>query len=177
MKIRALFFATAILPALCVSTLAYSKEEQMLKVATFNVSMEATNYKALGTKPSNKVLQHVLSTGEHPQVKNIAEIIQRINPDILLLNEFDYIADKRKGVEAFIENYLNVSQQGLEPIDYPYTYVAPVNTGEPTTFDLDNNGKAEGIGGDAYGFGLYPGQYGMALLSKYPIDVDGILTF
>ncbi|MDY6886008.1 MAG: endonuclease/exonuclease/phosphatase family protein, partial [Pseudomonadota bacterium] len=132
---------------------------------------------ALGMKPSDKVLQHVLSTGEYPQVKNIAEIIQRVNPDILLLNEFDYIADKRIGIEAFMENYLNVSQQGLEPVDYPYTYVAPVNTGEPTTFDLDNNGKAEGFGGDAYGFGLYPGQYGMALLSKYPIDVDGIRTF
>ena len=177
MKIRALFFATALLPALCVSSLAYSKEEQRLKVATFNVSMEATNYKALGMEPSDKVLQYVLSSGEHSQVKNIAEIIQRVNPDILLLNEFDYIADKRKGVEAFIKNYLNVSQRGLNPVDYPYTYVAPVNTGEPTTFDLDNNGKAEGIGGDAFGFGLYPGQYGMALLSKYPIDVDSIRTF
>ena len=177
MKIRALFFVTALLPTMCVSTLAYSKDQQMLKVATFNVSMEATNYKSLDMPPSNKVLQHVLSTGEHPQVKNIAEIIQRVNPDILMLNEFDYIADKRKGVEAFIKNYLNVSQRGLKPVDYPYTYVAPVNTGEPTTFDLDNNGKAEGIGGDAYGFGLYPGQYGMALLSKYPIDVESIRTF
>ena len=177
MKNRALFCAIALLPALFVSTLASSQEEQMLKVATFNVSMEATNYKALGMKPSDQVLQHVLSTGEHSQVKNIAEIIQRVNPDILMLNEFDYIADKRKGVEAFVKNYLNVSQGGLEPVDYPYTYVATVNTGEPTTFDLDNNGKAEGFGGDAYGFGLYPGQYGMALLSKYPIDVDGIRTF
>jgi endonuclease/exonuclease/phosphatase family metal-dependent hydrolase len=139
--------------------------------------MEATNYKALGMEPSDEVLQHVLSTGEHSQVKNIAEIIQRVNPDILMLNEFDYIADKSKGVEAFVKNYLNVSQRGLEPVDYPYTYVATVNTGEPTKFDLDNNGKAEGFGGDAYGYGLYPGQYGMALLSKYPIDVDSIHTF
>ena len=177
MKNRALLCAIAFLPALFVSTLASSQEEQMLKVATFNVSMEATNYKALGMKPSDQVLQYVLSTGEHSQVKNIAEIIQRVNPDILMLNEFDYIADKRKGVEAFVKNYLNVSQGGLDPVDYPYTYVATVNTGEPTKFDLDNNGKAEGFGGDAYGFGLYPGQYGMALLSKYPIDVDGILTF
>ena len=94
-----------------------------------------------------------------------------------MLNEFDYIADKSKGVEALVKNYLNVSQRGLEPVDYPYTYVATVNTGEPTKFDLDNNGKAEGFGGDAYGFGLYSGQYGMALLSKYPIDVDSIRTF
>jgi len=135
MKNKALFCAIAFLPALFVSTLASSQEEQMLKVATFNVSMEATNYKALGMEPSDQVLQYVLSTGEHSQVKNIAEIIQRVNPDILMLNEFDYIADKRKGVDAFVKNYLNVSQGGLEPVDYPYTYVATVNTGEPTKFE------------------------------------------
>ena len=168
MKNRALFLAMVLFPALLVSTLTNAQEEHILKVATFNVSMEATNYKALGMEPSDKVLQHVLSTGEHSQVKNIAEIIQRVNPDILMLNEFDYIADKRKGVDAFVKNYLNVSQRGLEPVNYPYTYVATVNTGEPTKFDLDNNGKTEGFGGDAYGFGLYPGQYGMALLSKFP---------
>ena len=52
----------------------------------------------------------------------------------------------------------------------------PQSTQGATKFDLDNNGKAEGFGGDAYGFGLYPGNM-VALLSKYPIDVDGIRTF
>lgn len=177
MKTKTLFTGIAFLSTMLLGAHVNAEEINTLKVATFNVSMEATNYKALGMEPSDKVLQHVLSTGEHSQVNNIAEIIQRVNPDILLLNEFDYIADKSKGVEAFVKNYLNVSQRGLEPVDYPYTYVATVNTGEPTKFDLDNNGKAEGFGGDAYGYGLYPGQYGMALLSKYPIDVDSIRTF
>ena len=85
MKNRALFLAMVLFPALLVSTLASAQEEHILKVATFNVSMETTNYKALGMEPSDKVLQHVLSTGEHSQVKNIAEIIQRVNPDILML--------------------------------------------------------------------------------------------
>ena len=177
MKITLLFTKIAFLFTTLLGAQISAEEINTLKVATFNVSMEATNYKALGMEPSDEVLQHVLSTGEHSQVKNIAEIIQRVNPDILMLNEFDYIADKSKGVEAFVKNYLNVSQRGLEPVDYPYTYVATVNTGEPTKFDLDNNGKAEGFGGDAYGYGLYPGQYGMALLSKYPIDVGSIHTF
>ena len=177
MKTTLLFTEIAFLFTTLLGAQISAEEINTLKVATFNVSMEATNYKALGMEPSDEVLQHVLSTGEHSQVKNIAEIIQRVNPDILMLNEFDYIADKSKGVEAFVKNYLNVSQRGLEPVDYPYTYVATVNTGEPTKFDLDNNGKAEGFGGDAYGYGLYPGQYGMALLSKYPIDVDSIHTF
>jgi len=167
----------------------YCLSTETLKVATFNVSMEAGNYPEALTKtknsqgatqqstPSINVLQRVLSTGEHPQVKNVAEIIQRVNPDVLLLNEFDYIADKTKGVDAFISHYLNVSQNGQQAVDYPYTYIAPVNTGLATPFDLDNNGRAEQLGGDAYGFGLYPGQYGMALLSKYPIDINNIRTF
>ncbi|HBF71861.1 MAG TPA: endonuclease/exonuclease/phosphatase family protein, partial [Alteromonas australica] len=105
------------------------------------------------------------------------EIIQRVNPDILLLNEFDYIADKSKGIDAFVKHFLNVPQAGQGAVDYPYTYVAPVNTGVPTEFDLDNNGKAEKFGGDAYGYGLYPGQYGMAILSKFPIEYEQIRTF
>lgn len=54
-----------------------------LKVATFNVSMESTNYNALGLAPSAKVLQQVLSNGEDQQVKNIAEIIQRVNLSLI----------------------------------------------------------------------------------------------
>jgi hypothetical protein len=42
--------------------------------------------------------------------------------------------------------------------------------------DLDNNGS---IGGpnDAYGFGFFPGQFGMAVYSKYPIELDEVRTF
>jgi len=159
------------------STSVFAKAVQTIKVATFNVSMEATNYSQLNMKPSSAVLKHVLSNGDNQQVKNIAEIIQRVNPDIILLNEFDYISDKEKGVDAFVRRYLNVSQQGQTPVDYPYTYIAPVNTGEPTPFDLDNNGEATQYGGDAYGYGLYSGQYAMALLSKYPIKHEEIRTF
>lgn len=161
----------------CLAVFPTALQAQTLKVATFNVSMEATNYEYLGLPPTREVLPEVLKNGENQQVKNIAEIIQRVNPDILLLNEFDYIEDKQRGISAFIENYLQVSQHGQTPVDYPYTYVGTVNTGQPTPFDLDNNGKAEGYGNDAYGFGLYPGQYGMVLLSKYPIDVANIRTF
>lgn len=161
----------------CLAILPTALQAQRLKVATFNVSMEATNYEYLGLPVTGDVLPEVLKNGENQQVKNIAEIIQRVNPDILLLNEFDYIEDKQRGITAFIENYLHVSQQGQSPVDYPYTYVGTVNTGQPTPFDFDNNNKAERYGNDAYGFGFYPGQYGMVLLSKYPIDSDNIRTF
>src|SRR5690606_20647365 len=32
-------------------------------------------------------------------------------------------------------------------------------------------------GDDAFGFGLFPGQYGMVVYSKYPIDTDAVRTF
>ncbi len=150
-----------------------------LRVATFNVSMEASNYSQneQGNLASDSVLTH-LKSAQHPQIRYIAEIIQRVAPDIILLNEFDYYPDASPGAAAlFVSKYLNVSQNGQAPIDYPYQYIAPVNTGVPTPFDLDNNGEKTGHGGDAYGWGLYPGQFGMALLSRYPIDIDAIRTF
>jgi len=165
------------LVVILLSTLSAFLHAETLKVATFNVSMESTNYKALGLAPSSDVLKQVLSNGEYPQVKNIAEIIQRVNPDILLLNEFDYIANQSEGIERFIKHYLNVSQAGQNAVNYPYVYVNTVNTGVPTPFDLDNNGKKEKYGGDAFGWGLYPGQYGMVLLSKYPIELGDVRTF
>jgi len=75
------------------------------------------------------IVKQLLSGGEHSQIRNIAEIIQRVRPDILLLNEFDYISAPQEGIELFIDNFLNKSQNGQASIDYPYYYIAPVNTG------------------------------------------------
>nr|WP_189434334.1 endonuclease/exonuclease/phosphatase family protein [Alishewanella longhuensis] len=151
--------------------------QTQLKVATFNVSMEAENYLPRGERGSSQVLIDILANGEHPQVKNIAAIIQQVRPDILLLNEFDYIEDPKLGIAAFIKNYLNKAQAGSEAIDYPFYYYSTVNTGQPSPYDLDNDGNASGVGADAWGYGFYPGQYGMVLLSKYPIDTAKVRTF
>lgn len=149
-----------------------------VKLASFNVSMEATNYvKGDEVAKGPRILMDLLATGEHPQIQNIAEIIQRNRPDIVLLNEFDYIDNPKLGIKAFINNYLAKSHNGAKPIDYPYVYVAPSNTGLPTTFDLNNDGKVSRFGNDAYGYGQYYGQYGMAVLSRYPIDYKNIRTF
>ncbi|MBD2771753.1 phytase [Iningainema tapete] len=125
-----------------------------------------------------------LSTPDNTQAKTVAEIIQRNNPDVLLINEFDYVeADPLLPVQLFQQNYLAVSQNGATPVEYPYVYIAPSNTGVASGFDLDNNGVvvttpgAPGYGEDAFGFGNFPGQFGMLLLSKYPIDTENVRTF
>jgi hypothetical protein len=160
-----------------LSGIAMAKE-QTLTIATFNVSMESENYQAKGMAGSPQVLSALLAAGNHPQIKNIAAIVQQTQPDILLLNEFDYIEDPAAGIQLFIKHFLNKAQSpDGKTIDYPYFYYSTVNTGQPSGFDLDNDGQLTNKGADAWGFGQYPGQYGMMLLSKFPINVNKVRTF
>jgi 3-phytase len=137
-----------------------------VRFATYNASL---NRNLAGQLVSD------LSSPNNAQAKTVAEIIQRTRPDVLLINEFDFVEDG-VAAELFQDNYLSNSQNGAAPISYPYYFVAPSNTGIPSGFDLNNNGS---IGGpdDAYGFGFFPGQFGMAVYSMHPINSDDIRTF
>jgi hypothetical protein len=42
--------------------------------------------------------------------------------------------------------------------------------------DFDNHGTFA-LPGDGFGFGFFPGQFGMLVLSRYPIDADRVRTF
>lgn len=148
-----------------------------LRIASFNASMN---------RSSSGQLAEDLAAGDDVQIQAVAEAIQRANPDVILVNEFDQIYDENGSFDLaattasiidFKQNYLEVSQaEGVDPVVYPYHFVAPCNTGVPTPFDLDNNGST-GQSGDAYGFGAFPGQFAMILLSKYPFQEDQIRTF
>ncbi|QKQ73344.1 phytase [Nostoc sp. TCL240-02] len=142
-----------------------------IRFSQFNASLNRSAQGQLATD---------LSTPNNAQAKAVAEIIQRNNPDVLLINEFDY---SQEAVQLFQQNYLAISQNGATPVDYPYFYIAPSNTGIASGFDLNNNDAVvttpgtSGYGDDAFGFGDFPGQYGMLLLSKYPIDTANVRTF
>ena len=94
---------------------------------------------------------------------------------MLLLNEFDF-DENGKAAGLFQRHYLEVAQGGQRPIRFEHRFLAQVNTGVPSGLDLDNDGKTNGPG-DAFGFGTFPGQYGMLVLSRFPIDVDRTRTF
>ena len=139
---------------------------EALTVATFNASLN---------RNADGELLADLATGGNEQASNVAETIQRVDPDILLINEFDYDAEG-KAVDLFRTNYLEVAHNGAAPVSYPYAWSGPVNTGVPSGFDLDKDGTTTGPG-DAWGFGKFPGQYGFTVYSKYPIKTDQIRTF
>ena len=137
-----------------------------VRFATFNASLNRTVEGELIAD---------LSTSADVQAQTVAEIIQRVRPDVLLINEFDFDA-QGTAAQLFQQNYLSVAHNGADPISYPYRFVAPSNTGVPSGFDLDNNGTVGG-GNDAFGFGAFPGQFGMAVYSRYPIEAKQARTF
>jgi 3-phytase/alkaline phosphatase D len=155
--------AALALGAVIVSQSALATE---IRVATFNASLNRFNAGDLVTD---------LSTPDNEQAKAVAEIIQRVNPDILLINEFDFDA-AGQALSLFQSNYLGIAQNGATPVNYAYAFTAPSNTGVPTGFDMNNDGSVGGAN-DAQGFGFFEGQFGMAVYSKYEIDTSNVRTF
>lgn len=144
-----------------------------IRVATYNVAL---------SQSSENVLSSSLRTGTFAPALSVAEVIQIMQPDVLLINEFDFDAFGT-GATRLNDRFFNVSQNGRPAQDYPYRYVAESNTGLPSGFDLDNNGVTDttpgddSYGGDALGFGQFPGQFGMAVFSKFPILTEEIRNF
>ena len=162
-----------------------------IRVATFNASL---NRDTVDLLPAD------LATTTNVQAKKVAEILQRVRPDVVLINEFDVDptsnAFRVLSLNRFHGNYLAVSQNGLAPLNYPYRYAAISNTGVRTGAtsaadgDFDNNGtvvttysdtatKAEKdlYGNDCFGFGWFPGQYSFAVYSRFPIQTSAIRSF
>src|SRR5699024_9480148 len=174
--LRLLLLISAVLAlAACVRVNVYGDPSQAhatmpdtLRVASYNVSLYSDEAGGLMRR---------LQAGDDG-ARRVAAVLQRVRPDIVLLNEFDYVADG-SAADLFQRAYLGRAQPGGgQPLRYPYRYLAPVNTGVPSGLDLDGDGTVGGEGrargNDAWGYGLHPGQYGMLLLSRYPIDAEAV---
>jgi len=157
---------------------------EAVRFATFNASLNRNEAgQALSdlsqrydpTQPNTGV------NGRRRQAATVAEIIQRTRPEVLLINEFDFEPNNALAT-AFQNNYLSVSHNlsmsptASEPIAYPYVFVAESNTGIPSGMDFSNDGAVAGPN-DAFGFGFFPGQFGMAVFSQHPIITSEIRTF
>lgn len=132
-----------------------------IRVATFNA--------ALGRSAPGLLLKDLTAAELPRQVAAVVSVVAQARPDILLLNDIDY-----DGGDAALDALrARLAEAG---IDYPHAFAAPSNTGLPSGQDLDGDGDAAGPR-DAYGYGLFPGQNGMAVLSRFPIDRDATRTF
>lgn len=141
-------------------------QSKTVRFASFNAAM------GLGVEGE---LERRLRAGDDPALRALAQIVQTVRPDVLLLNEFD----AQDGVDAAAllqSNYLSDAHGAAAPIEYPWSFRAPVNTGVDSGLDLDGSGEL-GEPEDAWGFGLFPGQYSMLVLSRLPLEVDAARTF
>ncbi|MBY5162230.1 endonuclease/exonuclease/phosphatase family protein [Salsipaludibacter albus] len=123
--------------------------DEPVRFATFNASLNRFSQGLLLAD-----LQTVAGGGSVPQVEAVLEIIARNDADVLLVNEFDFDP-------AAADLFADLT-------GYPHHFTAPSNTGIPSGFDLNNDGSVGGPD-DAFGFGFFPGQYGMLVLSRYPL--------
>jgi len=125
--------------------------------------------------------------GRDPQLRAAAAIIRQIRPDILVVNEIDHrLESGEHGLEwnarRFAEAYLAT---GPGSIGFPFSFAAANNTGRLTGIDFDGDGHistpsdrgARTFGNDCFGYGSYPGQYSMAVLSQLPLDSSAARTF
>jgi hypothetical protein len=144
-----------------------------VRVATFNASLY---------RDANGQLVDDLKGGDDEQAAAIAQTLQIVRPDIVLINEFDWDEDG-EAAKIFEEGYLSQPHGAASGLDFPYRYVPRTNTGVHSGVDLNQDGRTvstpgrDGYGDDAFGFGQFPGQYGMVIYSKFPIDTDGIRSF
>lgn len=136
------FFSVLLLLGLCLAgtgrpLLAGPADTLTLRVATYNLEDVRTDD---------------LARADHPRLQALAAEIQRLRPDVLLLNEiaFDqpgapgYVAGDAAGLngQRFADRFLSVSQgEGLAPLRYR-AFMAPSNTGLASGLDLDNDGEA-----------------------------------
>jgi hypothetical protein len=133
---------------------------QTLRVATYNAELTG--------KGPGLVLAD-LQAQDNPQILAAVQVIATLNADILLITGIDY--DLRgQTVSALAET---LSGAGLS---YPFHIALRPNSGIATPFDLDGN-KRFGEPRDAQAYGLFAGQAGMAVLSKYPIVTENIIDY
>jgi endonuclease/exonuclease/phosphatase family metal-dependent hydrolase len=163
---------TAAHPAAAHARTAPDAAPPAIRVALFNVK-ELTADKVESVDPQGR--------GTDPQLVAAAAIVARVRPDVLVLQEVDVPPEEPARVaRAFVDHYL--APLGLA---YPSVFAAPSNTGRLSGFDLNGDGHVASeadlgtrrYGDDSFGYGEYPGQYGMAVVSRLPLLAEEARTF
>ena len=150
---------------LCSLTLSFAAQATddvggSVRFATFNIAM--------GLESEGELYRR-LHSGQDESLKKVAAVIQQVRPDVLLLNEFDWY--ELDSAVLFINNYLSTPQFGNQAINYDHALNGAVNTGWDSGLDLNGNGTL-GQPEDAWGYGKFSGQYGMMVLSRFPLQLQ-----
>ena len=129
-----------------------------LRIASWNLELSA--------RGPGLLLRDILAD-EAPRVRAAAGILARVNPDLLVLQGIDHDHEGRT-LDALADAF------GAAGADYPHRFAGRPNAGMATGLDLDGDGR-RGDARDAQGYGRFAGAGGMAVLSRLPVDRDGLV--
>ena len=126
---------------------------ETIRIATFSAPLSRDG--------PGLLLRDVLR-GEDDQIDATLAVIEAVDPDILVLTEIDW--DRQlAALTAF---------NAAGP-NYPHVFATQPNSGRDSGFDLDANGRlAEDR--DGLGYGRFTGDGGMAILSRWPMNVPAV---
>lgn len=157
-KRRSRAFASLITASIfCVFLVLPSSAQDRIRLALWSVELE---------RRGPGLLLGDIRDGKDADLLAARDAIQEIDADILLLTgvDTDYDGLTATALAAFIN------------AGYDFTFTEIGNTGVPSGFDLDRDGRF-GEPEDALSFGRFRGEGGMALLSRHPIDRSAVTSF
>ena len=132
-----------------------------------------------------------LSSPDHPRLLKFAKIVQELDADILLVNEIERDKLGYNG-QLLADKFFNTL---LPQAEHYKAFMPYTNTGKHSGLDLNNDGivletypqpdsadqygnaprqtqEQRDYGNDTWGFGTFPGQYGMTLLVRAPLEFE-----
>ena len=136
---------------------ATSARAEPIRLATFNTELSRDG--------PGLLLRDILGAKDR-QVNSVIDVLNFAKADVLVLQNFDWDLELR-AIKA-------LNSQLEDP--YPFIFSKRPNTGIQSGKDLNLNGKF-GEPGDAFGYGEFAGQDGMALLSRFPILNANVIDF
>jgi len=107
--------------------------------------------------------------GRAADVLAVRDAIVALQPDAILLLDFDY---DRDGLA--LTAFAGLLAEGGHPL--PHWLAPRPNTGMATGLDLDGDGRT-GTADDAQGWGRFAGAGGMALLSRLPLTPESFVDY
>jgi len=147
----------ALLLLLLSCVLPHALDAGPLRVATFNTE--------LSRKGPGMLLRDLQR--DDAQVTAVIDTILAAEADILALQSIDWDHD----LAALQALQARLATAGLV---YSHAFALKPNAGVASGLDLDGDGRL-GEPEDAWGWGRFTGQSGIALLSKHPINADRAL--
>lgn len=130
--------------------------EPSIRVALFNTEL---------SRKGPGLLLRDIARGDDKQINAVLDVIVAASADILVLQGIDYDHEART---------LGALRDALATrgMTYLYQFTQRPNTGLRSGLDLDGDGTNHQPR-DAHGFGWFPGQGGMAILSRFPFGEGG----